>query len=174
MLWAGWRRLLRADGPHRRQKGVSCHHRFVTEIRILNRLLQRTEGLCCSEVKDRETTALLIDRMTGWTLIYWSSDRTNDCWLTDWYTERQIDLQIDRFIVLQLMSKTNILTNSCMKQIGQCKGKAIPLQAWSGPEGSRKLRFPDFLTTAQNGGKVVSLTHRPHLPPGNTPGTHFC
>jgi len=28
------------------------------------------------------------------------------------------------------------------------KGKAVPLQAWSGPEGSRKLRFPDFMTTA--------------------------
>ena len=54
------------------------------------------------------------------------------------------------------------------------KGKAIPLQAWSGPEGSRKLRFPDFMTTAQDGGKVVSLTHRPPLPPGNVPGTHFC
>jgi len=24
------------------------------------------------------------------------------------------------------------------------KGKAVPLQAWSGPEGSSKLRFPDF------------------------------
>jgi hypothetical protein len=47
-------------------------------------------------------------------------------------------------------------------------------QAWSGPEGSRKLRFPDFLTTAEDGGKVVSLTHRPPLPPENTPGTHFC
>ena len=54
------------------------------------------------------------------------------------------------------------------------KGKAVPLQAWSGPEGSRKLRFPEFMTTAQDGGKVVSLTHRPPLPPGNTPGTHFC
>jgi hypothetical protein len=55
-----------------------------------------------------------------------------------------------------------------------CKGKAVLLQTWSGPEGSRKLRFPDFMTTAQDGGKVVSLTHRPPLPPGNTPGTHFC
>ena len=53
-------------------------------------------------------------------------------------------------------------------------GKAIPLQAWGGPEGSRKLRFPDFMTTAQDGGKVVSRTHRLPLPPGNTPGTHFC
>ena len=54
------------------------------------------------------------------------------------------------------------------------KGKVVPLLAWSGPEGSRKLRFPDFMTMAQGGGKVVSLTHRPHLPPGNPPGTHFC
>jgi len=53
------------------------------------------------------------------------------------------------------------------------KGKAVALQAWSGPEGSRKLRFPDFMTTAQDD-KVVGLTHRPPLPTGNTPGTHFC
>jgi len=54
------------------------------------------------------------------------------------------------------------------------KGKAVPLQAWSGPEGSRKLRLPDFMTTAEDGGKFVSLTHRPPLPLGNTPGAHFC
>jgi len=44
------------------------------------------------------------------------------------------------------------------------KGKAVPLQAWSGPEVSRKLRLPYFVTTAQDSGKVVSLTHRPPLP----------
>jgi len=57
---------------------------------------------------------------------------------------------------------------------GKGKGKAVPLQAWSGPEGSRKLRFQDFVTTSQDGGKVVSLMHRPPLPPGNVPSTHFC
>ena len=51
---------------------------------------------------------------------------------------------------------------------------AVPLQVWSGPEGSRKLMFPHFMTKAQYGGKVISLTHRPPLPPGNAPGTHFC
>ena len=55
-----------------------------------------------------------------------------------------------------------------------CIGNVVPLQVWSGPKGSRKLRFPGFMTTAQGGGKVVSLTHRPHLPLGNSPGTHFC
>ena len=54
------------------------------------------------------------------------------------------------------------------------KGKAVPLQAWTDPDGSRKLRFQDFMTAAQDGGKVVSLTNRPLLPPGNTPGNHFC
>jgi len=44
------------------------------------------------------------------------------------------------------------------------KDKAVPLQAWTCPEGSTKLRFPNFVTT-QDGGKVVRLTHRPPLPP---------
>jgi hypothetical protein len=29
---------------------------------------------------------------------------------------------------------------------GKDKGKAIPLQAWTGPEGSSRLRLPDFKT----------------------------
>jgi len=33
-----------------------------------------------------------------------------------------------------------------MKNIGKGKGKTIPLQAWTGPEGSRRLRLPDFMT----------------------------
>jgi len=37
------------------------------------------------------------------------------------------------------------------------KGKAVPLQAWTGPEGSRGLRFPDFVTTAQDGGRLSAL-----------------
>ena len=61
-----------------------------------------------------------------------------------------------------------------VNKLVKVKGKAVPLQAWTGPEGSGKLRLPDFVTTAQDGGKVVSLTHRPPLPPVNTPGTHFC
>jgi hypothetical protein len=48
---------------------------------------------------------------------------------------------------------------------GKGKGKGDP-------EGSRNLRFPYIMTT-QDVGKVVSITHRPPLPPGNVPGTHF-
>ena len=48
--------------------------------------------------------------------------------------------------------------------VAKGKDKAAPLQARRSLEGSRNLRFPDFVTTAQDGGKVVSLTHRPSLP----------
>ena len=52
---------------------------------------------------------------------------------------------------------------------GKGKGKSVPLQAWSDPEGSRKLRFQDYVTMVQDGGKVLSLMHRPILPPGKIP-----
>ena len=73
-----------------------------------------------------------------------------------------------------LRLQTHICSSICCTYRRKGKGKAVPLQVWSGQEGSRKLRFPDYMTMAQDGGKVVSLTHRPPLPPGNTPGTHFC
>ena len=78
--------------------------------------------------------------------------------------EEALDLSFDRVLMMVIM-----ITH---RDIG--KGKSVPLQAWSGPEGSRRLRLPDFMTTTQDGGKVVSLTHRPPLLPGNAPGTHFC
>ena len=53
------------------------------------------------------------------------------------------------------------------------KGKAVQFQAWSGPEGTRNLSFPDLMITAHDGGNVGSLAYRPPLPPRNAPGTHF-
>jgi hypothetical protein len=53
-------------------------------------------------------------------------------------------------------------------------GKAIPLQAWTGPEGSRRLRLPDFMSQHM---KVLRLsaTWTCRLScPGNIPGIHFC
>ena len=62
-------------------------------------------------------------------------------------------------ILLPIPEYTAYYTNKGIVLIS----KAVPLQARRGPEGSRKLRFPDFVTTAQDGGKVVSLTHQPPL-----------
>jgi len=54
------------------------------------------------------------------------------------------------------------------------KIKISPITGPRCPDGSMKLRFPYYVTMAQDGCKIVSLTHRPLLPPGNNPGTHFC
>ena len=40
--------------------------------------------------------------------------------------------------------RVNCVDNVCV--LLKVKGKAIPLQAWTGPEGSRRLRLPDFKT----------------------------
>jgi len=57
----------------------------------------------------------------------------------------------------------------------ECKGKAIPLQAWTGPEDSRMFSLPDFKKKmVHEGGNVVFPTHRPPYPPENIPGAHFC
>jgi len=35
------------------------------------------------------------------------------------------------------------------------KGKPIPVQPWTGPEVSRRLRLPDFKTSEHEGDTVV-------------------
>jgi hypothetical protein len=55
--------------------------------------------------------------------------------------------------------------NMMMMMMMMMKVKAVPLHAWSDPEGSRKLRFPDFVTTAQDGSKVC----QPYAPAAFTP-----
>jgi len=57
----------------------------------------------------------------------------------------------------QCGQKVEFLNVKLAVHIVTTKGKEVPLQVWSGPEGSKKLRFPDFMTTALEGGKVVSL-----------------
>jgi hypothetical protein len=59
-----------------------------------------------------------------------------------------------------------------LAHVGTCKpngrhflsGKTIPLQPLTDPEGSRRLRLPDFKTVGKEGSKVVSPTHWPPLP----------
>ena len=45
----------------------------------------------------------------------------------------------------------------CTRTQSKGKGKAVPLQAWTDPNSSRKLRLPDFVTTAQDGGRLSTL-----------------
>jgi len=44
------------------------------------------------------------------------------------------------------MFNTDIIKIEKFKFFILSKGKSIPLQTWTGPEGSRRLRLPDFKT----------------------------
>ena len=70
--------------------------------------------------------------------------------------------------------KTNLFNRTDKGESSKGKGKAVLLQAWIDPEGSRKLRLPDFVTTEQDGSRLSALCTGRILPPGNTPATHFC
>jgi len=56
---------------------------------------------------------------------------------------------------------------------GQGKGKAIPIEDWTGPEGFKRKGSQISRQSAHEVGKVVNLTYRPALTPGNIPGTHL-
>jgi hypothetical protein len=51
-------------------------------------------------------------------------------------------LQLSGEMVLQRKGKVN--TKQINTFLKSRKGKAMPLQAWTGPEGSSSLRLPDF------------------------------
>ena len=60
-------------------------------------------------------------------------------------------------VCISLRVKSNRPISKAAQSIYIFKGKAVPLQARRGPEGSRKLIYPDFVTTAQDGGRLSAL-----------------
>ena len=58
--------------------------------------------------------------------------------------------KVQRYILYRHYS--SLATGRTGKKINQSQ-----LQAWTGPEGSRTLRLPDFVTTAQDVGRLSAL-----------------
>jgi len=63
----------------------------------------------------------------------------------------------------------NVCVLSCQqfeaRNSSKIKRQARPITGPRCLKGSRKLRFPDYVTMAQDDGKVVSLKHRPLFNP---------
>ena len=76
-------------------------------------------------------------------------------------------------VTLRKLQGKNFTCVSVMKY-GIGKSKSVPLQAWSGPEVSRKLRFPDFVTTVQDGGRLAALRTGRLYPKEMFLLIHFC
>jgi hypothetical protein len=72
------------------------------------------------------------------------------------------DIPTAEFLISKVLTKIATIKNE-----HKGKGKAIPLQTWTGPEGSRRLRHMKVVRlSAPRTGRLY--------PPGNIPGTHFC
>ena len=74
-------------------------------------------------------------------------------------------IYIDHLLVW-IIKCTRCTVNVKVNQYRYSPGVAQRVPESSGSQISRQ--------SALEGGKVVSLTHWPLLPPGNTPGTQFC
>jgi hypothetical protein len=70
------------------------------------------------------------------------------------------------------MKLTHIIPGLCFNYI-RAKGKAIPIQAWTGPEHSRRFRLPNSRKLAHRGGNVVSPMQWLPLVPGKYPWYSF-
>jgi len=193
-LWHGLCRLLPTQNQHLRL--IMCRpcsvQRIISSSSEFRRiLLLKTKSKLCPWLCVQNLIIVLREERNYLGLRAWCSEKKN--WLargTGEYCIMRRFIWVNNFRLVKSrwvrwaghVAHGRKNTNWWIIQIMGCslftclhvEGKAVPLQAWSGPEGSRKLRFPDFVTTAQDGGEVVSLTHRPPLPPGNAPGTHVC
>jgi hypothetical protein len=58
---------------------------------------------------------------------------------------------------------------------GKGKSRGIPLQAWTVPEDSWRLKLPEFQNNRHmKVERLLALGAGPLYPPGNIPGTRFC
>jgi len=60
--------------------------------------------------------------------------------------EKKIYSEEENMVLTALNMMTHRTGQNNLYVIIGYTGKAIPLQAWTGPEGSRRLRLPDFKT----------------------------
>ena len=62
--------------------------------------------------------------------------------------EEALDPSFDRLLMMMMMMMMIYITMLFCQEVivTNVKGKAVPLQAWTGPESTRRLRFPDFKT----------------------------
>ena len=90
----------------------------------------------------------------------WITEILSHCiepWILEWsHTRVQTSGQVSVTLLKEYLRHTHIHTHT-HTYIYIYEGKGVALQAWSGPEGSRKLRIRNFITTAQDGGSLSAL-----------------
>jgi len=96
----------------------------------------------------------------------WNRARSLTCFTLFFLPGRAKDLSTPRCICVCVCIYIYIYREREIKQSHYRPGEALRIPGDSGSQITRQ--------SAHEGGKVVSLTHRPLLPSGVTSGTHFC
>ena len=97
--------------------------------------------------------------MLGWALSL-GAERRDEILIalaTFWREKKNIELHFVEDCMRSARRNLKFWVPTERFAVGKGKGKAVPLQAWTGPAGSRNLTFPDFVTTAQDGGRLSAL-----------------
>jgi hypothetical protein len=133
--------------------GVACYEQFYTIISFTSQELISFYMYFCRSVDDIDlyTGALAEQPLNGSFL-----GPTITCLLTDQFVRLK---RGDRFWY-ETPEHPQAFTPG---EVLYIKGKAIPLQAWRGPYGSRRLRFPEFLDIRHMKVAMLSALHTGHL-----------
>jgi hypothetical protein len=129
-LWNNFPRFIHPKDPLNIKDNEALNYTVVCSLLLLLCLRTRYLGISLSAV------AQVVFSLHPWRYVgdYFSSANKATCKIM--------------FIYLVICILWDIKRNLYI-YINIYKGKAVSLQAWSGPEGSRKIRFPDYMTTAQ-------------------------
>ena len=123
---------------------------------------------CCQTQVTKQYTLKLLALIGDHHILHVSRVRVKEllykAFLRTECTKKHVQLKVQQAVCVQPLRLYNFLIRIEVNQSRYRPGVAQRVL--------RELRFPDFMTTAQDGGKVVSPTHRPPLPTENTPGTH--
>ena len=88
------------------------------------------------------------------------------------YIQAVVNLHLRKFTTVPFKLKSKrALSQAGWLGKGKGKSKAMLIQAYTGPENSKRARFTDFVTRHINLGKLLAL--RTPLLPSNFPGTQF-
>jgi hypothetical protein len=135
---------------------TECYTKWPHSRCVHSKLQDRvTHSLCPQNITLRATHIYFVHRMLQDRVTHTSAVSTYDTQShtvavsTECYTQNHIYLLCPHMTLRATQSL-------CPQNVTP---RSSPVTGLRGPEGSRKLRFPDFMTTAQDGGKVVSLKH---------------
>ena len=126
----------------------------ITLFRKSFRLWENVEKFCRAGQATDDNVEHAHCMLDTWGYKYTPSISNTLCFSTATMVCAQTRLKCYVPLTMQLSGKVLQRSKCCISQNMQlqcCKGKSVPLQAWTGPEGASRLRLPNFKTVGMWG-----------------------